>query len=130
MATFRDLLVAAKSADARMMRLLAAAGADPQLATDDGTNALMLAAGLGKRAALDITYYDWTEEKAVDALAAGLELGLDVDAANAPGETALPADQGRDRAVWNGTAIPRGPFTKTVERLGATILEGHSEEPA
>ena len=84
-------LVAAKSADAAMMRLLAAAGADPTRTTDDGTNALMLAAGLGKRAATDITYYDWTEEKAVDALAAGLELGLDVDAANAHGETALHA---------------------------------------
>ena len=85
------LLVAAKSADAAMMRLLAAAGADPSRTTDDGTNALMLAAGLGKRAATDITYYAWTEEKAVEALAAGLELGLDVNAANAHGETALHA---------------------------------------
>ena len=85
------LLVAAKSADAAMMRLLAGAGADPTRTTDDGTNALMLAAGLGKRAATDITYYDWTEEKAVEALAAGLELGLDVNAANAHGETALHA---------------------------------------
>ena len=84
-------LVAAKSADAAMMRLLAAAGADPEATTDDGTNALMLAAGLGKRAATDITYYDWTEEKAVEALAAGLALGLDVNAANAHGETALHA---------------------------------------
>jgi len=84
-------LVAAKSADARMMRILAEAGADPRRTTDDGTTALMLAAGLGKRAATDITYYDWTEEKAVDALAAGLELGLDVNAANAHGETALHA---------------------------------------
>ena len=55
------------------------------------SNALMLAAGLGKRAATDITYYAWTEEKAVEALAAGLELGLDVNAANAHGETALHA---------------------------------------
>ena len=84
-------LVAAKSADAGMMRRLADAGADPRATTDDGTTALMLAAGLGKRAATDITYYDWTEEKAVEALAAGLELGLDVDAANAHGETALHA---------------------------------------
>ena len=84
-------LVAAKSADAAMMRLLAAAGADPTRTTDDGTNALMLAAGLGKRAATDITYYDWTEEKAVEALVAGLDLGLDVNAANAHGETALHA---------------------------------------
>ena len=84
-------LVAAKSADARMMRLLAVAGADPHRTTDDGTTALMLAAGLGKRAATDITYYAWSESKAVDALAAGLELGLDVNTANAHGETALHA---------------------------------------
>ena len=84
-------LVAAKSADAGMMRLLAEAGADPLMTTGDGTTALMLAAGLGKRAATDITYYDWTEEKAVEALAAGLELGSDVDAANEHGETALHA---------------------------------------
>ena len=44
--------------------------------------------------------------------------------------TWLPSDQGRDRAVWNGTSIPRGPFIKTVERLGTTILKGHSEEPS
>ncbi len=43
--------------------------------------------------------------------------------------TWLPVDNGRDRAVWNGTAIPRGPFIKTVERLGATILERDSEVP-
>ena len=55
-------IVAAKSADARMMRLLAASGADPRLTTNDGTTALMLAAGLGKRASTDITYYEWTEE--------------------------------------------------------------------
>ena len=84
-------LVAAKSADAGMMRRLAEAGADPRATTDDGTTALMLAAGLGKRAATDITYYDWTEEKAIAALAAGLDLGLDVNAANAHGETGLHA---------------------------------------
>ena len=84
-------IVAAKSADARMMRLLADAGADPHLTTDDGTTALLLAAGLGKRAATDITYYDWTEEKAVEALTAALELGLEVNAANEHGETALHA---------------------------------------
>lgn len=42
--------------------------------------------------------------------------------------TWLPVDQGRDRAVWNGTAIPRGPFTKTVERVAAAILDRHSGE--
>ena len=42
--------------------------------------------------------------------------------------TWLPADQGQERAVWNGTAIPKGPFRKTVEKLGATMFNGHSEK--
>ena len=121
-------LVAAKSADARMMRLLAAAGADPQLATDDGTNALMLAAGLGKRAALDITYYDWTEGQAVEALAAGLELGLDINAANEHGETALHAAAYHnatpviDFLVDNGAHIDA---LNAAEQTPLRLAEGH-----
>ena len=121
-------LVAAKSADARMMRLLAAAGADPRSTTDDGTTALMLAAGLGKRAATDITYYDWTEEKAVEALAAGLELGLDINAANAHGETALHAAAYHnanpviDFLVGNGADIDA---LNAAEQTPLRLAEGH-----
>ena len=121
-------LVAAKSADAGMMRRLAEAGADPRATTDDGTTALMLAAGLGKRAATDITYYDWTEEKAVEALAAGLELGLDIDAANAHGETALHAAAYHNAnpviefLVGRGTDID--PLN-AAEQTPLRIAEGH-----
>lgn len=41
--------------------------------------------------------------------------------------TWLPSDPGRDRSVWNGTAIPRGPFRKTVDRFGTSALNGHVE---
>ena len=41
--------------------------------------------------------------------------------------TWLPTDQGQERSVWNGTAIPKGPFRKTVERLGITMLNGYAE---
>ena len=121
-------MVAAKSADARMMRLLAEAGADPHLTTADGTTALMLAAGLGKRAATDITYYDWTEEQAVAALAAGLELGLDINAANEPGETALHAaayhnaNRVIEFLVDNGAAIDA---PNAAEQTPLRIAEGH-----
>ena len=121
-------LVAAKSADAGMMRRLAEAGADPRATTDDGTTALMLAAGLGKRAATDITYYDWTEEKAVAALAAGLDLGLDVDAANAHGETALHAaayhnaNRVIEFLVGRGAAIDA---LNAAEQTPLRIAEGH-----
>jgi ankyrin repeat protein len=121
-------LVAAKSADARMMRLLADAGADPHLTTDDGTTALMLAAGLGKRAATDITYYDWTEEKAAEALAAGLALGLDINAANEHGETALHAAAYHnanaviDFLVDNGAHIDA---LNAAEQTPLRLAEGH-----
>ena len=82
-------LVAAKSVDVEAMRILAAAGADPFATTDDGTTALILAAGLGKRAARDITYYEWDQHRAIDAARYALELGLDINAANEWGATAL-----------------------------------------
>ena len=82
-------MVAAKTVDVEAMRILAAAGADPFATTDDGTTALILAAGLGKRAARDITYYDWDQDKAIDAARYALELGLDINAANDWGATAL-----------------------------------------
>lgn len=82
-------MIAAKSADAIAMRILADYGADPLATTTDGTTALALAAGLGKRAATDINYYEWTETKAVDAVQAALDLGVDINATNEWKETAL-----------------------------------------
>ena len=121
-------LVAAKSADAGMMRRLAEAGADPRATTDDGTTALMLAAGLGKRAATDITYYDWTEDKAVEALAAGLDLGLDVNAANAHGETALHAAAYHNANPVIEFLLGRGADVDALnaaEQTPLRIAEGH-----
>lgn len=82
-------MVAAKTVDVAAMRILAEAGADPFATTDDGTTALILAAGLGKRAAQDITYYEWDQQRAIDAAGYALELGLDINAANDWGATAL-----------------------------------------
>ena len=82
-------MVAAKTADAEAMRILADGGADPFLTTDDGTTALALAAGIGKRAATEITYYDWDQHNAIEAVQLALDLGVDINAANEWGETAL-----------------------------------------
>lgn len=82
-------MLAAKSVDVPMMRLLLEHGADPLLTADGGANALMLAAGLAKRHATDVGYFIWEEEQAIEAIALAIELGLDVNAATDRGETAL-----------------------------------------
>lgn len=82
-------MLAAKSADAAMMRLLVDHGADPLLTAEGGANALMLAAGLAKRHATDVGYFIWEEDAAIEAIELAIELGLDVNAATDRGETAL-----------------------------------------
>jgi len=47
---FTPFLLAARTADAELMRVLAALGADPQLANEDHTTPLMVAAGVGTAA--------------------------------------------------------------------------------
>ena len=82
-------MLAAKSVDAPMMRLLVEHGADPLLTAEGGANALMLAAGLAKRHATDVGYFIWEEQQAIEAIALAIELGLDVNTATDRGETAL-----------------------------------------
>jgi ankyrin repeat protein len=86
-------MLAAKSVDTAMMRLLVDGGANPKLKARDGTTALILAAGLGKRSLSDmfvfIRYYTWDEPRAIEAIKLCLELGLNINDANEVGETAL-----------------------------------------
>ena len=77
--------LAALAADAEMMRVLAAAGADPLLRTSDGSTPLMLAAGAGRiRGESPVT-----ESQAIEAVKVAVELGGDVNAANDAGSGAL-----------------------------------------
>jgi ankyrin repeat protein len=84
-------MTAARSVDIASMRTLIGAGADPRLTAEDGTTAAMLAAGLGKRANADIGYFTWDEPRAVEAIKLSLEAGVNVNASNQDGETALHA---------------------------------------
>src|SRR5262245_23807257 len=79
------LLRAARSGDAETMRLLLENGADPKLAIKDGTNALMLAAGVGYRD----KNTKGTEAEALEALKVAIAAGLDLNEANTKGEAAL-----------------------------------------
>jgi ankyrin repeat protein len=87
------LMRAAKSGDIEMLHVLLAAGADPHATLPNGTTALMFAAGLGWRngSPLAPSYDQGSDDEAVETLALLLELGLDVNAANDAGDTALHA---------------------------------------
>ena len=78
-------LRAAKSGDAAAMRLLLDEGANPLLTTSDGTTAPMAAAGLGWRYGLSQV----SEADAIHAIELCLKAGVDINAANAKGQTAL-----------------------------------------
>jgi ankyrin len=87
-------VVAASAGDAAVMRLLIEAGANPQLTTKEGTTALMAASGVSRRAVESSV----TEQSAIEAARLALELGNDVNAANAAGDTAM---HGAASMRWN-----------------------------
>jgi ankyrin repeat protein len=96
-------LLAAKTADAEFMRLLASLGADPAIPNADNSTALMAAAGLGTRSPGEDA---GTESEVVEAMQVALDLGADINAVDNNGETAM-----------HGAAYKNSP--KAVEFLAA-----------
>jgi ankyrin repeat protein len=86
------LMRAAKSGDVEAMRLLLSAGADPMPRQKNQNTLLMLAAGFGRKFDQNSDAQDYERGTEADLLAAVklcVELGLDVNAVNEAGETAL-----------------------------------------
>jgi ankyrin repeat protein len=79
-------LLAARTADADLMRLLITLGADPKLTNTDDTTALMVAAGVGTSAPGEDP---GTEPEVLEAVKVALDAGLDIDAVDKNGETAM-----------------------------------------
>jgi ankyrin repeat protein len=139
------MLMAARTADAPLMRLLAELGADPLLPNADGTTPILAAAGVG-------TYSPGedpgTETEVLEAVKAAVELGGDLNGVDKNGETVIHAaaykqaassvqfliDKGAKIDVWNqknkmgwtplriadgvllGTSIRSSPATAAVLR--------------
>jgi len=105
-------LLAARTADAPLMKLLAELGADPLLANEDGSTPLMVAAGLGTNAPGEDP---GTEPEVLEAVKVALDLGNDLNAVDKNGETAMHgaaykhvpsvvrylAERGARTDVWN-----------------------------
>ena len=105
-------LLAARTADAPLMTLLAELGADPMLTNEDGSTPLMVAAGLGTNAPGEDP---GTEPEVLEAVKVALDLGNDLNAVDKNGETAMHgaaykhvptvvrylAEKGAKIEVWN-----------------------------
>jgi ankyrin repeat protein len=78
--------LAARTADAELMRYLAKLGADPKIPTADGATPLIIAAGLGTRSPGEDA---GTESEVVEAMSVAIELGNDPNAVDNNGETAM-----------------------------------------
>ena len=105
-------LMAARSADAELMRTLASLGADPLIPNADNATPLIVAAGLGTRSPGEDA---GTETEVLEAVRVALELGNDINAVDKNGETAmhgaayknlpavvtLLAEKGAKIDIWN-----------------------------
>jgi ankyrin repeat protein len=104
-------LLAARTADTDLMRLLAQLGADPRLPNEDNTTPLMVAAGVGTQSPGEDP---GTEPEVLMAVGLALELGNDLNAVDKNGETVMHgaaykhapsvvkflAEKGAPRTVW------------------------------
>lgn len=118
-------LLAARTADAPYMRLLAELGADVKLSNADESTPLMVAAGLGTAAPGEDP---GTEPEVLEAVKVALELGNDINARDIRGNTAMHgaatkhvpsvvrflAKAGARMEIWNqGNADGRTPLSIT-----------------
>jgi ankyrin repeat protein len=117
------LMRAARSNDIGLMRLLLASGADPTLTQRDFTNALMLEAAGGAQASEYPMELPVTEVGAFEGLTLLLDHGVDVDAFNVNGQTALhmAAARGADGIVR--LLAERGAKLNAMNKQGHTPLE-------
>ena len=120
--------LAAKLADVKIMRLLAAAGADPRLATKDSSTPLMAAAGIAYQEDQDRygrRHFGDLEPGRAAAFAAvklAVELGGDVNVVNTAGVTALHA-----AVLVGGMDLPRflvdrGASIDVADKQGRTPI--------
>jgi len=116
------LLRAAKAGDAEAIQALLAKGADPKIPNKSGISPLMAAAGLGTKEE-DTTARTKTEAQAIASIKLFLDAGVDVNAADNQGDTALhgAAQKGTDQVVQ--FLVDHGAKLDIKDRKGRSPLD-------
>ena len=91
-------LRAAQSGDVALMKLLLAHGADPKIPSAHNDTALAVASGIGW---VEGVTFEWSPEQSLEAVKMCLDLGIDVNAVDDQGRTALhgAAHKGRTDVI-------------------------------
>ena len=121
-------VTAAKHGQIEIMRMLLDAGADPFLTAQAGENALMSAAGIGRPQPSNVTYHLWQEADQLEAVRIALELGLDINAKNEWGLTALHGAAYTDDARVVEFLAAHGASLNTLDWQNQTplrVAQGH-----
>jgi ankyrin repeat protein len=124
------LMRAAKSGDIAIVRLLLDAGADPTATLPNGNNALMFAAGLGWRDGSPAapSYDQGPPEEAVATIELLLTRGLNINATNNNGDTALHAAvAGRASPDIVRALLKHGARIDAANKRGLTPLDAATQ---
>lgn len=112
-------LYAARSGDVTVMKLLLAHGADPKIPTFSGTTALMAAAGINWT--VDQTY-DEGDAALLEAVKLCFDLGMDVNATNSMGLTALDGAANRGTLDIIKFLVSKGAKLDAKDKEGRTPM--------
>ena len=114
-------LRAAQSGDVALMKLLLAHGADPKIATTNGDTALIVASGVGW---VEGVTFESSAAENLEAVKMCLDLGLDPNAADEDGRTALHGAGHKGRNAVVQLLVDRGAKLDTHDHGSRDTISG------